>query len=81
MAILEMDVRVECDECGDEVVIELTSLTDMAFRKALESEGWQKATSWRGQRDLCQDCIAKEEAELVRENAVDANDSSVHPGA
>lgn len=68
MAIIEVLVRVECDECSKDTQVELTSLVDVE-RKLLaelkEQDEWgPDPRTWRRGRHLCDECLAKlEDAE------------------
>lgn len=59
MAVETIEIRVSCDECADDDLVELTSLTNVEreFERQLELEGWEFG---RHRKYMCPDCVAQE---------------------
>jgi hypothetical protein len=57
--ILEVSVHAECDQCDEEITLELNTMSEYSFRQMLQAEGW----SWpvgSVQKMLCPDCQGEE---------------------
>lgn len=60
--IVEVTVLVECDECGEGVQLDLTSMDEHSCNRALEEEGWEVKVGL-GRKMLCPDCKEKKDEE------------------
>lgn len=67
MAILEVCVMVECDECGQDLQADLGERLDVyTLETVLRNQGWEKdyCDKWK-----CDECVATREAEIEAEEA------------
>lgn len=67
MAILQIEVRIECDECGAEETFELADLDASKLRWAMEAEQWER----RDDRDLCPECKLEEDEDAELDEGED----------
>jgi hypothetical protein len=66
MAILQVNIIVECDRCGDETHIELTNgrLPDERdLTRELNTENWEAGSHRLDFRHLCDECVRAIEEE------------------
>lgn len=63
MAIESVEVRVSCDECGEDCLLQLDDVDDYEFRQAIEAEGWEREGGRLGGRHLCAGCVEKRDRE------------------
>lgn len=56
--ILQVDVIIECDECGEEERYDLDSMSEVALENVMKADGWEKTSSPHGLAYRCPACIA-----------------------
>jgi hypothetical protein len=67
--ILQCEVVVECDECGDDATFEINT-TNQGFgpdqlKHALRGDGWDLVYTPSGIKTLCPDCNEEEQTPSV----------------
>ncbi len=61
--ILQVDVVIECDECGDEEQYDLGSMSEVALENLMKADGWEKTSGPHGFAYRCPACIADKDEE------------------
>ena len=72
--ILQVDVTVECDACGDEASFELNDLSEVQLNQALKSDGWERQTGPTGPMLICELCAGEASDEPDEDDDLDTDE-------